>query len=126
MMQPNPSLTNKATIAERGKYRHQPQRSHRLIKAQVQTIRADCLLSPKSKNELVRDMEGQSLVITKRDNDILHYAIGDQYYDWHLQGILLTLPTGTAVRSSASRRAPPEATWSDEFWKVRGVSSNHH
>jgi hypothetical protein len=79
MKQPNPSLINKATIAERGKYRHQPQRSHRLIKAQVQMIRSYCSLSLKRKNELVRDAEGRSLFIARRGNDIHHYAIGDRY-----------------------------------------------
>ena len=87
--QPHPSLTNKATIVERERYRHQPQRSHRLIKAQVRTIRADRSLSCERKNELVRDAEGQSLVIARRDNNILHYAIGDRYYDRTPTGYLI-------------------------------------
>ena len=68
--QPNPSLTNKATIVERERYRHQPQRSHRLIKAQVGTIQGDCLLSRAQKNKLARDTEGQSLVIRRRENNL--------------------------------------------------------
>ena len=81
MKRPNPSLTNNAIIAERGKYRHQPPMSHQLIKALVQTIRADRLLSRKRKNDLVRDAEGRSLIIARKDTDILHYAIGNRYYN---------------------------------------------
>ena len=64
------SLTNKATIAEGGKYRHQPHRSHRLIKAQVRTIRGDRSLSRALQTRTGEGHGRTKLVIARRENNL--------------------------------------------------------
>ena len=89
MKQPNPRLSNKATITEREIFRNQPQQSLRVIKAPVSNIRGDRLLSRSCKKALVKEVRGRGVVSPRRDINILHYAIGDRYYERTPAGYLV-------------------------------------
>ena len=89
MKKPSPSLTNAMTIAEREIYHHQPQRSHRILKAGVQAIGRDCLLSRAQKNAQTKEARGRVFVLARKDGDICHVAIGDRYYERTPAGFLV-------------------------------------
>jgi hypothetical protein len=77
---PNPNITNETTIAERDIYRHQPQRSHRILEARVQAIGRDLLLSRAQKIAQTKEARGRVFVAARKDGDTHHVAVGAHYY----------------------------------------------
>ena len=86
---PNPNITNARTIAERDIYRHQPQRSHRILEARVQAIGRDLLLSRAQKIAQTKEARGRVFVVARKDGDIRHVAVGARYYERTPAGFLV-------------------------------------
>ncbi len=86
---PNPKITTATTIAERELYRHQPRRSHCILKAQVQAIGRDCLLSRAQKIAQTKEARGRVFVVARKDGDTRHVAVGSRYYERTPMGFLV-------------------------------------
>ena len=87
--QPNPKITNATTIAERESYRHQPQRSHRILEARVQAIGQDCSLSRAQKVVQTKEARQRVFVAARKDGNSHHVAVGAHYYERTPAGFLV-------------------------------------